>query len=315
MIVTEYDLPSKRAQPHDVIIGSDGMAWYIDFNQAQVGKLDPQTGHVTEYPVPTLKAEQPRGGLGIEEDKDGNIWLALMFQGGVAKFDRKTGQFRTYPLPKEMDSDTAQLSRLAASYATVDGKVWVKDTGVPTQIKRLDIATGKYETAPPFPKGQNVYGINADTQNNCYFMDLSGESIGRIDAKTMKVTQYRTPTRDSGPRRGHVDSQDRLWFAEWRANKVAVFDSRTEQFREWEIPTPWSNPYDAIADKNGEAWAGGMNSDRIARVNSKTGEITEYLLPEETNVRKVWVDNSTTPVTFWVGNDHHASIVKLEPLE
>jgi len=27
------------------------------------------------------------------------------------------------------------------------------------------------------------------------------------------------------------------------------------------------------------------------------------------------VDNSTTPVTFWVGNNHGASIVKLEPLD
>jgi len=29
----------------------------------------------------------------------------------------------------------------------------------------------------------------------------------------------------------------------------------------------------------------------------------------------VFVDNSTTPPTFWVGNNHHASIVKVEPLE
>jgi hypothetical protein len=27
----------------------------------------------------------------------------------------------------------------------------------------------------------------------------------------------------------------------------------------------------------------------------------------------VFVDSSTTPVTFWVGNNHSASIVKLEP--
>jgi len=27
------------------------------------------------------------------------------------------------------------------------------------------------------------------------------------------------------------------------------------------------------------------------------------------------VDNSTTPVTFWVGSNHGASIVKLEPLD
>ena len=41
----------------------------------------------------------------------------------------------------------------------------------------------------------------------------------------------------------------------------------------------------------------------------------EYLLPRKTNVRRVWVDNRTTPVTFWVGNNHGASIVKLEPLD
>ena len=42
---------------------------------------------------------------------------------------------------------------------------------------------------------------------------------------------------------------------------------------------------------------------------------TEYLLPRFTNIRRVFVDNSTTPVTFWVGNNHGASIIKLEPLD
>ena len=79
--------------------------------------------------------------------------------------------------------------------------------------------------------------------------------------------------------------------------------------------SPWTNPYDAVLDKNGEVWTGGMNSDRVVRLNPKTGQVTEYQLPEETNIRRVFVDNSTTPVTFWVGNDHHASVVKLEPLD
>jgi hypothetical protein len=45
----------------------------------------------------------------------------------------------------------------------------------------------------------------------------------------------------------------------------------------------------------------------------KTGQFTEYLLPRQTNIRRVFVDNSTTPVTFWVGNNESASIIKLEP--
>ena len=49
-------------------------------------------------------------------------------------------------------------------------------------------------------------------------------------------------------------------------------------------------------------------------MNPKTGEFVEYLLPHFTNIRRVFVDNSTNPVSFWVGNNHGASIVKLEPL-
>ena len=53
----------------------------------------------------------------------------------------------------------------------------------------------------------------------------------------------------------------------------------------------------------------------MLRLNPKNGEFVEYLLPRLTNIRRVFVDNRTTPVTFWVGNNHGASIVKLEPLE
>ena len=93
-----------------------------------------------------------------------------------------------------------------------------------------------------------------------------------------------------------------------------MFDTRTQQFTEWQAPTPgW--PYDVTADRNGEAWAGNEYNDRIVRLNPITGQMIEYLLPRQTNVRRVWVDNRTNPVTFWVGSNHGASIVKLEPLD
>jgi virginiamycin B lyase len=112
-----------------------------------------------------------------------------------------------------------------------------------------------------------------------------------------------------------IDSQDRLWFGEYGANAIGMFDLKTEKMQEWKVPTPWSAPYQAVVDKNGEVWTGSMFTDRIIRLDPKNGQVTEYLLPRETNIRRVFVDNSTTPVTFWVGNNHGASIVKLEPLE
>ena len=88
---------------------------------------------------------------------------------------------------------------------------------------------------------------------------------------------------------------------------------KTEKVKEWVLPTPWAQPYDVVVDKNGEAWTGSMMSDRVSRLNPKTGQYVEYQLPKTTNIRRVFVDNSTTPVTFWVGSNHGASIIKLEP--
>ena len=59
-------------------------------------------------------------------------------------------------------------------------------------------------------------------------------------------------------------------------------------------------PYDVTVDKNGEAWTGSMLNDRVTRLDPKTGTFVDYLLPRETNIRRVFIDNTTTPVTFWV---------------
>jgi streptogramin lyase len=112
-----------------------------------------------------------------------------------------------------------------------------------------------------------------------------------------------------------MDAQDRLWFAEYGGNRLAMFDTNTEKFTEWPLPTPWTAPYYVTWDKNGELWAGGMTTDRVVRLDPKTGEAVEYLLPRETNIRRVFVDNSTTPVTFWTGSNHGAAVVRVEPLD
>jgi streptogramin lyase len=112
-----------------------------------------------------------------------------------------------------------------------------------------------------------------------------------------------------------MDSQDRIWFGQYRGNRIAMFDTRTLQFQEWPLSTPWSGPYDVTVDKNGDAWTGSMLSDRVTRLNPKTGEFVEYLLPRNTNIRRVFVENAPSRPVFWVGSNHGASIIKLEPLD
>ena len=315
VIYTEYDLPNRTRQPHDVIVDSQGMAWYASFGEQILGKVDIRTGKVTEYEIPLLKPRAPTGVLAVRFDEDENIWLGMQFQGGIAKFDKKTEKFQTWSLPPELNGDHVQINQVSPEHHKVDGKVWLQDAGTYT-VLRLDVKSGKFEVFEPFriPR-PNIYDVISDAQNNVYFTVFGREDIGRIDAKTGKVTIYPTPSKGSAPRRGMIDKEGRIWFGENRADRIGMFDTHTERFEEWSVPTAGSWPYDATADRNGEVWSGGEFSDRIQRLNPKTGEIVEYLLPRFTNVRRVFVDNQTTPVTFWVGNNHGASIIKLEPFD
>jgi streptogramin lyase len=319
VLVTEYDLPRELIEPHDVIVDRDGIAWYSNFGEQNFGKLDPKTGEVTEYALPEPKPGFPTGSLSIRADADGHLWLGMMYQGAVAKFDPKTEKLQIWSLPKEINIDAAQVNMTSPFHAAVDRKVWLQNNGF-AGVHRLDLDTGTFETFEPFkgaPKGEphNIYDVIADSGNNAYFTDFRQGHIGRIDARTGAIKLYATPTPMSAPRRGMMDRDDRLWFGEYRGNRIAMFDTRSERFQEWQMPTPWTAPYDVTVDRNGEAWTGSMSTDRVVRLDPKSGEFVEYLLPRPTNIRRVFVDDSTTPVGFWVGSNHGASVVKLEPLD
>jgi streptogramin lyase len=317
VIITEYALPRRQIQPHDVALDEQGMIWFTHFGEQFLGKMDPKTGKVSEYPIPVLKPGYPVGTLDLGFDKDGNPWIGMMYQAGVARFDKKTETFKTWSVPKEWQTDAAQTGHLDPSFAHVDGKVWVKNSDG-SQILRLDVESGKWENLGSFSangKRLGVYGIRADSQNNLYLLDFQSSAIGIVDAKTGKFTAYSGEIANSRPRRGVVDGQDRLWYAEYAGNAVGMFDPKTAKVKEWVVPTPWAQPYDVVVDKNGEAWTGSMMSDRVSRLDPKTGQYVEYQLPKTTNIRRVFVDNSTNPVTFWIGSNHGASIIKLEPLD
>lgn len=317
VIYTEYDLPRETISPHDVVVDADGTAWYSSFGEQNLGRLDPKTGKVTEFPIPEHKPGFPTGGLGLRLDRTGNLWLGNMYQATIVNFDRKKEAFRFWPLQGEQNIDAAQINMVSPQSSQVDGKVWTQNNGF-AGIHRLDIATGKIETWEPFKNAKephNIYDVIPDSQNNAYFTDFRQRHIGRLDAKTGEIKLFAIPTPASAPRRGTMDAQDRLWFGEFRGDRIGMFDTKTEQFKEWQVSPRWSAPYDVIVDKNDEAWTGSMTSDQVTRLNTKTGQAVNYLLPRTTNIRRVFVDNSTTPVTFWVGSNHGASIVKLEPLD
>jgi virginiamycin B lyase len=318
-VVTEYDVVRPTSEPHDVLVDKEGYVWYTDFGEMFIGKFDPKTLKLVEYPITKFKDKAPTGLLSIDFDRDGKIWFDTMYQGSLGSLDPKTGKIAYYPLPPEYNDDTVQLNFTGLRY-DVDGKVWTKSVGT-QHIFRLDLNTSKWERFHPTdylpegaPKNVTIYQVISDSQNNLWMAEFTEGHLGKIDAKTTKVTWYPMPTAHARPRRMNIDDQDRIVVTEYRGNRVTVFDTRAEKFTLYDLPAR-TYPYRATFDKNGEIWASTMHTDRVVRLDPKTGGAVQYLMPSDTNMRTVFVDNTTTPVTFWVGSNHDHRIVRVEPLD
>lgn len=301
VIVTEYDLPRKTIQPHDVIVDKQGTIWYVDFGDLFLGKFNPKMLKLTEYQIKANKLGYPVGSLDLEFDpKNGTLWFDMMYQAAVGNFDPGTEKFTYYPIPPELDHERAQVNFLGLRH-DVDNRIWTKDVGKPL-VYRIDLSTGKWETFPAF-KGlaggpYGIYQVISDSKNNLWMAEILDGSIGRIDAKTGDTKWYFPPTPHSADRRLNIDDKDVLVIAEYRGNKIATLDTNTEIFTEWALPTEWTNPYRVSRDKNGEYWTGGMSTDRVVRLDPQSGEFIEYLMPNPTNMRSSFIDNSTARPTF-----------------
>jgi streptogramin lyase len=258
VIITQYDLPRQFTEPHDITVDSEGKVWYCDYGQPYLGRLDPATSKVDEYPIPVLKPDYSKGGRTVEFDPQGNIWIAMNEQGFAGRFDQKTEKFQIFSVPKSRDSnEEPRVSDVQPGHSNVDGKLWAQTprgtqnrggteqdsvtSGIQWRLQRMDVKSGEWEDPiDPFkdiPKNSRgagrtpfIYHIYVDSQNNVYFGHWITDLIGKVEAKTRKVTYYQTPTNNSGPRRGHFDHQDRLWFGEDKAGRIAMFDPKTEKF-------------------------------------------------------------------------------------
>ena len=100
VIYTTYDLPRPDAAPHDAALDAQGNVWYSDFTSQFIGKLDPKTGKVVEYPVPLNRlGTVAQGGLQIAFDKEGRVYFGNMSQMQIVRLDPKTEKMETFKAP------------------------------------------------------------------------------------------------------------------------------------------------------------------------------------------------------------------------
>ena len=92
----------------------------------------------------------------------------------------------------------------------------------------LSVFDPKTEKFTHIPEVPTSYGIALDQEGNAWFTELTPSGkVGKVDAKTLKVTKYTLPTQNGRPRRIEVDDKGIVWFAEFDGGKIGRLDPKT----------------------------------------------------------------------------------------
>jgi streptogramin lyase len=94
-----YDIPSwvqTKQYPgaYGIDVAADGRVWFAEREVNKIGRLDPVTGKIDEFPTPGNDVPRRMGA-----DWEGNVWVGFHESGKLVKIDEKYGTMTYYQPP------------------------------------------------------------------------------------------------------------------------------------------------------------------------------------------------------------------------
>jgi len=272
--IEEWIVPTPGSRPHDPLATADGAIWYTGQFANLLGRMDPKTHEIKEYPLPANA-----GPHGLIDDKEGNIWYAANFGSHIGKLDPKSGKVTQYPMPdpKVKDVHTLVWDHKGMMFFTAQNA---------NVVGRLNPNTGEIKIVQsPTPKSR-PYGILVNSKGIPFFVEFGSNKIGSIDPETLAIREYPLPHAESRPRRLAISSDDAVWYADYSRGYVGRFDPATGKTTEWASPGgPRSQPY-GMAVINDIVWynESGTKPNTMVRFDPKTEKFQTWIIPSGGNV-------------------------------
>jgi virginiamycin B lyase len=267
--IKEWPVETPGSRPHDPLAAHDGSLWYTGQLSNKLGRLDPKTGQIKEYPV-----NAQTGPHGLKEDKDGNIWFTGNFSSVMGKLDPKTGKVTEYPMP---DSAAKDPHSLAFDH---DGILWFT-VQQGNRIGRLDPKSGEIKLLTPPTAGARPYGIMVDSKNTIYVVEFGAPKVAAIDPKTLAIREYALPDAAARPRRLAIGPDDTIWYSDFARGYLGHLDPATGQVKEWQSPSgPKSQPYGIVFTKGAVWYSESLaKPNTIVRFDPKTEKFQTWAIP------------------------------------
>jgi len=159
--------------PYEIRRGPDGTIWGSELAGNRLVRIDPVSGVVKAYELPTSHSGPRR----LDVDTAGIVWVPEYAAGKLARFDPATEQFTEFPLP----------TRDALPYVVrIDrrrGTIWLAEAGA-DQLARFDPATGTFEEFPLPDRSTLVRHIDIDERTGAVWA-----AYGHSPARSPKIVR------------------------------------------------------------------------------------------------------------------------------
>ncbi len=267
--------PTPGSRPHDPLAASDGSLWYTGQMANVLGRIDPKTGKVKEYPLKTAHS----GPHGLMEDKDGNIWYTGNTGALIGQLNPKSGEVTEYKIPDPNVHDPHTL------IFDQTGILWFTAQNA-NRIGRLDPKTGEIKLLTPPTTGARPYGMTVSSKNVVFFDEFGTNKLGSVDPKTLEIHEYTLPNAESRPRRIAAGLDDIIWYTDFSRGFLGRLDPATGAVKEYQSPSgPKSEPY-GISVINGAIWYSESNAspNMVVRFDPKTEKFQTWPIPGGGNI-------------------------------
>ena len=262
--IKEFDVPTPKSRPHDPAVAPDNSLWYTGQLANKLGRLDPKSGEIKEFPLKT-----PDSG------HDGNIWFTANFKGYIGKLNPKTGEITEYhmPDPSAKDPHTAVFDQ--------QGIIWFT-TQQSNMVGRLDPRNGQIKLKAVPTAHALPYGIVVTSKGLPIFCEFGSNKLASIDPKTMEITEYPLPE-GARPRRLAVAHDDTIYYSDYARGYLGHFDPATGKLLE-ELPSPGgptSRPYGIAIPQSGMIWysESGVNPNTLVEFDPKAKTFASTPIP------------------------------------
>ena len=267
---TEWSVPAASAEPHDSLIASDGSIWYTDEKANAIGRVDPKSGAIKEYPLKTPQS----GPDGLAEDRNGDIWYAGRLKALLGKLDPKTGTVTEYPLADSAARDPHSLA------VDQKGNLWftIQEGNM---IGRFVPATGEVKLRRAPTASSRPSGIAITSKGVPVYAASGTNKLASSDPTTLAIREWSLPDPAARPHRVAVDGNDMVWYTDNARGFIGRLNPSTGEAKEWATPGGSQSMPSAIAVVNNDIWftETGSTPNTLVRFEPATGRFQIWNIP------------------------------------